>query len=113
MGNGVLAVPGQSIHTGSDEEMGAGLTRQAEQFVDIAASITNMDASFRMSKPLRRLAHVLEPAEAFLSVNRNACGIDLFGQSPGILEFLSGSELDGGKTEGQTVFSQCKARMHK
>ena len=89
VGDGVVSVPGQPIDAGSDQEVRPELLGQTEQFVDIALAVANVNAAFRGVEQRDRLAHVFQPAEAFLLFDRHARGVDLPLQSGRALEFLS------------------------
>ena len=58
--NRVIPLPSQAVDTGPDQEVRSDLLRRAEQFVDIALAIADMDASSwifpRCSKKTLRLA---------------------------------------------------------
>jgi hypothetical protein len=42
----VPAVSSETIHTGSQQKLSAGIVRRAEKFVDIAASITHVNPDY-------------------------------------------------------------------
>jgi hypothetical protein len=54
----MLAIASQPVHTGAHEKMRSHLLRRAEQFVDIALSITNMDTALRILEKRGGLAEV-------------------------------------------------------
>jgi len=47
LADGVIALTGQAIDARSYHEMGLGLLRSAEQFVDIALTVSNVNAALR------------------------------------------------------------------
>ena len=66
VGDRVVAVPGQPVDAGPDQEMGSGFPGRAEQLVDVALAIADVDAASRLAEKLRGLLDVLQPADALL-----------------------------------------------
>lgn len=56
LGDRLIPVSCQTVDTGSDQEVRPDLRRSAEQFVDVAFAITDMDAPSRLFQKLSRLA---------------------------------------------------------
>ena len=73
--------------------MGFRFLRGAEEFIDIAFPIPNMNASLRFIQERGRLLQVLQPADAFLLFNRNPRRINLLFECVRSLELLSRPEL--------------------
>ena len=64
VGNGVVTVSRQPVDTRSDQEVGAEFLGRAEELVNVALAIADMDASGRVVEQHGGLAQVLQPAEA-------------------------------------------------
>lgn len=113
VGNRVLTVAGKAVDAGSHDEVRAELLRLAEQLVDVAFSIADVHAAIGRREQRRRLLQVLQPANAFLLLDRHAHGIDLGRQSSLALELLAVPELDRGDAQRQAVGRHGEARMHE
>ena len=90
VGYRVAAIASQTIHAGTDKEMRANVLRCAEQLVDVALTVTNVDATLRLTEKRRRLPQVFQPAIAFLFLDRLTRRIDLFLRCVAALEFAAG-----------------------
>src|SRR5689334_12480022 len=113
VGNRVVSIPRQTVDAGPDEEVCSDLLRRAEQFVDVALAIADMDTSSRIAQKLRRLLQILQPPDAFLLLDRNARRVDLFLECSGPLEFLAGPEFDGRQPKRKPLGCYREARMHQ
>ncbi|MGF6547210.1 hypothetical protein QFZ96_002281 [Paraburkholderia youngii] len=58
-------------------EVGAQIVCGAKQLADAAFSVADANAAHRVVEKLSRLTHILQPAQAFLFLNRYARGIDM------------------------------------
>src|SRR4051794_39689925 len=87
--DGRVAVAGEPVDTGSHYEMCSQLLGQAEQLVDIALAITDMDATSRIAEQRRGPAQVLQPADALLLLDEDPRRVDLPLEGGGSLEFRS------------------------
>src|ERR1035438_4134544 len=103
----------RTIHTGPYQEMGFSFLRGAEEFIDVAFPIPNMNASLRLIQERGRLLQVLQPADAFLLCNRNPCRINLLFERVASLELLSRPELHGRDSERQALRRDDEAGMHQ
>jgi hypothetical protein len=74
--------------------MRAQLLRQAEQLIYVALAIPDMNATLRITQQLRRLAQVLQPADALLLFDRYPRGIDPALQSVRAVKLVSVPKLD-------------------
>ena len=72
--------------------MGFRFLRGAEEFIDVAFPIPNMNASLRLIQERGRLLQVLQPADAFLLFNRNPCRINLLFERVASLKLLIGQK---------------------
>jgi len=63
----LAAIAGQPIDAGANEEMRIQLLRQAEQFVDVALSVTNVNAFARIAQKIDRLATDCQASARFPS----------------------------------------------
>ncbi len=75
IGYRVAAVARQAIDTGPDKEMGAEFLGGAEQLIDVALAIADMDTPRGFAEQGVGLAHVVEPTDALLVLDRHACRI--------------------------------------
>ena len=113
VGNRVVPVSGQAIDAGPNQEMRSDLLCRTEQFVYVALSVTDVDASPRIAQCRRGLPDVFQPPDALLLLDRNARWIDLLLERVGPLEFLPGPEFDCRQTKRQTFARYRQARMHQ
>jgi hypothetical protein len=74
--------------------MRAQLLGEAEHLVYVALAILNMNATLRITQQLRRLASVLQPADALLLFDRYARGVDPALQRVRAVKSVSVSKLD-------------------
>ena len=77
IGYRVAAVACQAIDAGPDKEMGAEFLGGAEQLIDVALSIADMDTPCGFPERRVGLADVLEPTEALLALDRHARRIEV------------------------------------
>jgi hypothetical protein len=73
----VIPFTSQAIDAGSDQEMSSDLLARAEQLIDIALAIADMDASPWIVQQSRGLPEIFQPPSCFLLFDRNACRVDL------------------------------------
>ena len=86
---------------------------QAEQLVDVALAVTDMDASSWIAEQRRGLPHVVQPPDALLLLDRNPRRIDLLLERGGPLELLPGPEFHRRQPERQTLGRHRQARVHQ
>ncbi|MCP2091851.1 UNVERIFIED_ORG: hypothetical protein J2Y81_007957 [Paraburkholderia sediminicola] len=72
----MLTISCQTIYTCTQQEVCAEIVRRAEQLIGVAFPVTHMDTAPGFPQQHARLAHVLEPAIAFL-LNRYECRVDM------------------------------------
>ena len=75
--NRMAAVAGKPIDAGADEEVRAQIVREAEQFINVAFAITDMNATLRLTEAFDRLPEILKPANTFLLLDGNTGWVDL------------------------------------
>ena len=68
----MVAVSRQPVDTRSDQEVGPEVLRGAEQLVDVALTIADMDACGRIVEQRGGLAQVLQPAKALFLFDGHA-----------------------------------------
>src|SRR6516164_3456780 len=73
----VLAIARQPVHTGAHQEFRALVLRQAEEFVDVALPVPDMDATRRLAEQCGGLLQVLQPANTLFGLDRYSRGVDL------------------------------------
>src|SRR3954471_21269184 len=95
VGHRVMTITRTTVDAAPDDEVGAELLGRAEQLVDVALAITNVDAAGRRTEHGHGLAQVLQPAEALLGLDGHARRIDLALERGGALELLPRPELHG------------------
>lgn len=113
IGNRVPAVAGQPVDAGAHDEVRAEVVGQAEQLVDVALAITDMDAATRRAEQRRRSTQVLQPAETFLVLDRHAGRLDFALERIRAFELLPRPELHRPQPERQTVGSHRERTMHE
>ncbi len=94
-GNRVITITRKTVDAAPDDEVGTELLGRAEQLVDVALAITNVDAACRRTEQGHGLAQVLKPADALLGLDGHARRIDLALERGGALELLPRPELHG------------------
>ncbi|MDH2356547.1 hypothetical protein QCM80_38885 [Bradyrhizobium sp. SSUT112] len=94
----VISIPSQTINASPDHEMRSSFSSRAEQLIDIALAITDVDASSRIAQQLRGLPDIVQPANALLLLDGNARRINLL-ERGGPLD--PGPEFDGGPFKRQ------------
>lgn len=103
----------EPVDGGAHQEPCAERRSRAEQLVDVAFPVPDMDKALGSAKQLRRLAHVFQPADAFLGLNGNARRVDVSLQRRGALAFVAGPKRDGADAQRQPFGRDGKARMHE
>jgi hypothetical protein len=93
--------------------MSPGIVGCAEQFVDIALAISDVDDSPWVSEQRRRLPQVFQPAIALLLLDRYTSGIDAALERIRAMELVPGPELDGGQPERKAIPRHHKTGMHQ
>lgn len=73
--------------------MGSSFTGDAEELINVAFPIPNIDAALRLIQERGGLLQILQPADAFLLLNRNPCRINLLFERVRPLELLPRPEL--------------------
>lgn len=87
--------------------------RRAEQLVDVALAVADMDTSWRPAEKHCGLRQILKPSHALLLLDGNPRGIDLLLERVGALELLARPELDCRQPERQPFCRHREARMHQ
>jgi hypothetical protein len=88
--------------------MGADLLRRAEELVDIALTVSNVNAARRIAQSCTGLLEVFQPADALLLLDRNPRQVDSLLERRCSLEFFAGPEFDRGQSEWKTFAGHCK-----
>lgn len=76
VGDRVISIPGQTVNASPNHEMRSSFPGRAEQLIDVALAITDMDASSRIAQQLCGLTDIVRPPNALL-LDGNARRIDL------------------------------------
>ena len=113
VGDRMISVSCQAIDTSSDQKMGANGLGRAEELIDIAFAITDVNAARRIAQRCRGLREVLQPADALFLLDRNSCQVHALLERCGSLEFLARPEFDRGQPEGKTFARHGQAGMHQ
>src|SRR6266481_2009219 len=108
----VCFLPRKAIHASAHQKMRANRFCSAEELVNIALPVADVDAAFWIVQKGRGLLHILQPADAFLLFNRHSRGIDFLLESVATNEFASRPELYGRQAQGQTFGGHRHAGMH-
>lgn len=109
----VIAITGQSIDAGSHQEAGIEFIGQAEQLIDVALAVADMDATLGVINQGGGLPQVQQPLDAFLLLDRNTRRVDFVLQRGGALELLAAPELDRAQAQWQSLCSHRKAGVHQ
>nr|WP_247892731.1 hypothetical protein [Azospirillum baldaniorum] len=111
--DGRIATKGEPIDAGPHQEMRAHLLSQAEQLVDVALAIANVDAASRIAEQFRGPAQVLQPADTLLLLDGNPRRVDLSLEGGGSLELGPGPELDRAEPQGKTLGRGRQTGVHQ
>jgi hypothetical protein len=109
----VLTISREPVDAGAYEEVGGKIICGAKQLVDVTFPVTDVNAANRIVEKFSRLAHILQPAPAFLFLNRYARGIDMTLELRSPLELLPCPEFHCSQAKWQSIGSDSKARMHQ
>ncbi len=74
--DGAGPVAREPVDAGADNEVGAEFAREAEQLVDVALAVGDVDQAPRLAEELHRLAKAVEPTDALLALDRHAGRVD-------------------------------------
>jgi hypothetical protein len=88
----MISVSRKPVDTGSQEEMCTSVVGRAEQFVDVALAVADVDDALWRCEQRRRLFQILQPAIAFLLLDGDAGGLDPAFQRVRAMEFVPGPE---------------------
>src|SRR5271163_2586784 len=113
IGDGVVAFSCKPVDTGPHQKMSPGIVGYAEQFVDVALAISDVDDSLWVGEQRRRLPQVFQPAIALLLLDRYTSGIDAALERIRAMELVPGPELDGGQPERKAIPRHHKTGMHQ
>ena len=109
----VPPIAGQAIDAGAHEEVGAHRLRRAEELVDVVLAVTDMDQSRRVVEERGGLAHILQPADALLALDRHAGRVDLALERVRALELGPCPELDRRQPQRQPLRRHGQAGVHQ
>src|SRR5688572_13016112 len=73
----MIPISGQAVDTDPDQEMRSDFLGRAEELVDVALAITDVDASSCVTERLRGLRDIFQPTDALLLLYGSARRIDL------------------------------------
>ena len=113
VGDGVVAIARQPVDAAPDDEVGAELLGGAEQLVDVALAVADMNAACGSTEQCHGLAQVLEPADALLVLDRHPRRIDLALERGRALELLPRPELHGREAQRQALRRHHEGGMHE
>ncbi|MET4046104.1 hypothetical protein ABIC03_007843 [Bradyrhizobium sp. RT6a] len=101
VGDRMITIPSQAVKASPDHEMRSSFSSRAEQLIDVALAITDMDASFRIAQQLCGLPDIVQPPNALLLLDGNARRIDLLLKRGSPFEFLPSLEFDSRQSKRQ------------
>ena len=104
---------GEAVDAAADQEVRAQVLRQAEELVDVALAVADVDAALRRADQLGGAAQVVEPADALLLVDRHAGRVDLPLQRRRALELVPRPDFDCGEAERQPFGGDGETRMQQ
>src|SRR5256885_1174110 len=85
----------------------------AEELVDVALAITDMDTSRWIIQKFRGLLQIFQPSDALLLLDGNSRWVDLALERGSPFEFLPGPEFDGCQSQRHPLSRYREARMHQ
>ncbi len=103
VGHRSLSVSGQAVDVSANEKVGSGFLGCAEQLIDIALAVAHMHVSLRIAQKRRRLAEVVNPANALLLLDGDAGRVDPLFERVASLELLPRLELGRGDAQRQSL----------
>lgn len=103
VGDRVFAVACKAIDASSHPEVRAEFTGLAVKLVDVAFPVTDVDAALRCREQRGRMLQVLQPAHAFLLLDRHPRRVNLGLERARALKLLAAPELDRSDAERQAV----------
>ena len=109
----VVAIASQTVNAGSHQKMGSRRMRRAEQLVDVALAVADVDTSWRFAEKLCGLRQIFKPSHALLLLDGDPRGIDLLLERVGAFELLARPELDGRQSQRQPFGRHRETRMHQ
>jgi hypothetical protein len=109
----MLAISSHPINAAPDREMRAEFMGGAEQLVNVALAVADMDAPGRIIEQRSCLAHVLQPANALLLFDGYPRRIDLLLERSGSLELRPRPELYRREAKRQPLGRDGQAQMHQ
>jgi hypothetical protein len=113
VGDRVPAVAGQAIDAGAHEEVGARRPRRAEELVDVVLAVADVDQPGRVAEERGGLAHVLQPADALLGLDRHPGRVGPALERVRALELGPRPELDRRQPQRQPVRRHGQAGVHQ
>src|SRR4051812_33718133 len=113
VGDRARPVSREAVDATPDQEVRPELPGQAEQLVDVALAVADMDASSGVAEQRGGLAHVVQPPHALLALDRDARRIDLSLERVGALELLPRPELHGRQAQRQPLGRDRQAGVHQ
>ena len=113
VGDRVPAIAGQAIDAGAHEEVGVRRLRRAEELVDVVLTVADVDQPRRIAEEGRGLTHVLQPADALLSLDWHAGRIDPALERVRALELGPGPKLDRRQPQRQPLCRHGQAGVHQ
>ncbi len=116
LGYRMAVVARQAIDEGPDKEMGAEFLGGAEQLINVALAIADMDTPCGFAEQRIGLAHILEPTDAPLVLDRHARRIDPALERGVPLNFSRDQNLTAvtptGRPSVVTASEECMSRRH-
>lgn len=103
IGDRVIPIAGETVDARTDHEMGSSILGGAEEFVDVALTVADMDALCWLIHQRRGLSKIFQPPNAFLELDGNPRWVDLALERSRSLEFVSGPEPDRSQPQRQTI----------
>jgi hypothetical protein len=98
--HGMIAITGEPIDNGADDEVGAEILGEAVEFVNVALSITDMHTPIWLTQQSDRLTEIIEPADTLLCFDWNPRWVDLPLELGGAFELVAVPEFDRGRPRG-------------
>jgi len=113
IGDGAAAVARETVHTGTYEEVGADLLGGTEELVDIALTVSDVNAAIGNTQKGCGLLQILQSADAFFFLDGHPGGVNLLLQGIAAVKLISRPELDGRQPQWQPVQRDRQAGMHQ
>ena len=103
----------ETVYAGSNNKMCAQFLGETVEFEYIALAVAHVNTSVWSTKAFDRLAKIVQPANALLLLDRNACWVDFALERGGALKLITVPEFHCRKAEWKPINGDRQAGMHQ